>query len=67
MSSKKANPAANINFFKEARAELSKVTWPTRPEAIRLTTIVIITAVIAGVVMSAFDSVLVQGLKFLLP
>jgi preprotein translocase subunit SecE len=30
-----------INFFKEVKAELKKVTWPTRQETIKYTLIVI--------------------------
>ncbi len=41
---------AIIRYFRETRAEMSKVTWPTREEAIRLTGIVL--AVTAG--MAAF-------------
>jgi len=37
-----------INFLKEAKIELKKVTWPTREETIRYTlTVIVITAAIA--------------------
>ncbi len=39
-----------VRYLREARAEMSKVTWPTRDEAIRLTGIVL--AVTVG--MAAF-------------
>jgi len=39
-----------IRYLKQTRAELKKVTWPTRKEAIRLTAIVLAVTV----VMSAF-------------
>ncbi len=41
---------AIVRYIKETRAELRKVTWPTREEAINLTVIVV--AVTAG--MAAF-------------
>lgn len=37
-----------INFLKEAKIELKKVTWPTREEIIRYTlTVIVITSAIA--------------------
>ena len=40
-----------INYFKEVRLELTKVTWPKRIQVIRLTLIVfIISAIVAGYV-----------------
>jgi preprotein translocase subunit SecE len=43
-----------ITFFKEARVELKKVTWPTRQEAIRHT----ITVVVISVAVAAYLGVL---------
>ncbi len=34
-------PQKGINFLKEVRTELKRVTWPTRKEAIRYTLVVI--------------------------
>jgi len=41
----------------EVAGELSKVTWPTRPETWRNTIVVIITSVIAAAYLFLFDSV----------
>jgi len=38
-AAKKEN--AIVRYFKETRAELRKVTWPTRQEALNLTLIVV--------------------------
>jgi preprotein translocase subunit SecE len=46
---------ALVRYFKDTRAEISKVTWPTREEGIRLTTIVFVVTVIAAIVISAID------------
>ncbi len=50
---------AVTRYLKEVRAEMSKVTWPTRDEAIRLTLIVlaatIFMAFFLGVVDWTFD------------
>lgn len=42
-------------FLKEVRTELAKVSWPSRPQAIRLTLIVIAASVVAALFLSAFD------------
>jgi len=44
-----------VVFFKEAKTELKKVTWPTRQEAIRLTEIVIGITVAVGLYIGALD------------
>lgn len=42
-------------FLKEVRTELSKVSWPSRAQATRLTLIVIAATVIAAIFLGAFD------------
>lgn len=42
-------------FFSEARQELRHVNWPTRDEAVRLTSIVIGLSVGLAVFLGAFD------------
>ncbi|OGV89426.1 preprotein translocase subunit SecE [Microgenomates group bacterium RBG_19FT_COMBO_39_10] len=49
---KKAKPFV---FLKEVRTELTKVSWPSREQAIRLTLIVIATTVVAALFLGAFD------------
>ena len=42
---------AVLNYFREVRLELSKVTWPKREQVVKLTLIVfIISAIVAGYV-----------------
>jgi preprotein translocase subunit SecE len=43
-----------VRYFRETRAELRKVVWPTREEAINLTGVVVVTIV----AMSAFFGVI---------
>lgn len=53
---KKAAPKkSRFRFFGETVAELKKVTWPTRQEAIRLTIIVIIVCTILGAILGSID------------
>ena len=42
-------------FLKEARTELTKVSWPSRAQAIRLSLIVIAATVVAAIFLGAFD------------
>ena len=53
----KAQPNAIQRFWRETVGELRKVSWPTRPEAINLTIIVLIVLV----VMSIFLGVIVDA------
>ena len=52
-----ANP---ITFLQEARSELMKVRWPTRPEIIRLTSVVIALSVAIGLFIGTLDALLVK-------
>ena len=51
------------NFFAESRQELRHVNWPTRQEAIRLTTIVIGMAIAIALFLGLFDYVLTEIIK----
>ena len=50
---KKPNRLAE--YFREARAEMRKVTWPTREEAINLTGIVLAVTVVMSILMWMLD------------
>ena len=51
----KANP---FEFIQQVRAEVSKVTWPTRKETMITTIMVVIMAVVASLFFFAADMVL---------
>lgn len=55
-----------VDFFKEVRAELAKVTWPSRPEVIRLTAVVIGASVLVGIYLGGLDYVFTKLVEFLL-
>ncbi|KPL19563.1 MAG: hypothetical protein AMJ93_13070 [Anaerolineae bacterium SM23_84] len=42
-------------YLKEVRAELRKVTWPSRAEVLRLSTIVMVVLLISSAVMALVD------------
>ncbi|NWF78336.1 MAG: preprotein translocase subunit SecE [Chloroflexi bacterium] len=56
-ASTKSVPAqkARFSFFTEVIAELRKVHWPTRQEALRLSLLVLIVCVIVGAILGVLD------------
>jgi preprotein translocase subunit SecE len=46
-----------IQFLKEARLELKKVSWPSRKELVGSTTLVIVVSVLAGLFLGLLDVV----------
>jgi preprotein translocase subunit SecE len=44
-----------VRYFKETRAELRKVTWPTRQQATNLTLIVLAVTLAMALFLGAFD------------
>jgi preprotein translocase subunit SecE len=55
-----------MNFFNEALLELKTVQWPTREEAIKLTTYVVIVSIIVGILIFGIDYVLNIGLSYII-
>ncbi len=49
-----------VRYLRETRAELSKVSWPTRQEASNLTIIVLATVVVSSMILGSFDYVFAQ-------
>lgn len=54
-----------FTFINEVKAELGKVTWPTRPEVIRLTAVVIGISLVVGCYLGGLDLLFTEMLKFL--
>jgi preprotein translocase subunit SecE len=54
------------NFFRETVGELRKVSWPTWPEARRLTILVLIVMFAMGVYLSLVDRIASQLLNLVL-
>ena len=53
-------------WFRETIGELRKVSWPTLPEARRLTMIVIVTMIATGLVLGLLDFVFSTGIRTLI-
>lgn len=58
-----ANQKVNPNFATDIIDEMKKVSWPSRAETIRLTTIVIIVSLIIGIYVGIIDISLAKGLE----
>lgn len=51
--SKSDNPI--VKYVRDTRAELFKVTWPTREEGLRLTGLVVVVTIISGIALFGVD------------
>jgi len=54
------------DFVSEALFELRKVVWPTRPEATRITLVVLAVVLVISLILAGFDFVISQLIKLLL-
>lgn len=55
-----------IDFLKDVRVELAKVTWPTRKETIRYTLIVIGVSIVLALFLGVLDSAFQLGIQHLI-
>ncbi|MFA6532524.1 MAG: preprotein translocase subunit SecE [Patescibacteria group bacterium] len=60
-----ANQIVKANFATDIIDELKKVSWPTKAETVRLTTIVIIVSLIIGLYVGIIDILLAKGLEII--
>lgn len=51
-------------FIEEAKNELRKIVWPTRPETIQTTAVVVLMVVVAALFLWATDAALMQCIQF---
>lgn len=55
-----------VQYFRETRAELRKVVWPTREEATNLTVIVVVTIIVMSIFFGTVDYLLTQLFRLLI-
>jgi len=55
-----------LQFFREVRVEIKKVTWPTRKETLASTVVVLITTFIIAAFLGVVDFLLSSGVERLL-
>ncbi len=61
---RRGNPVSR--YLRETFAELKKVTWPARPDALRLTGLVLVIVIISSLVLGALDYIFAQVVRFLI-
>lgn len=55
-----------VSFFQEVVTELKKVIWPTRPELVKLTVVVIAVSVGVGIYLGGLDFVFTKLIEIIL-
>jgi len=55
-----------VRYLRETRAELSKVSWPSRQEALNLTGIVLLTVLVSSLVLGSFDYLFAELFSFII-
>jgi preprotein translocase subunit SecE len=46
-----------VNYFREARGELSRVTWPTREEIMQSTQVILLFAIAFMIILGSYDAI----------
>lgn len=54
-----------LAFFSESKTEVKRITWPSRPEAMQTTLIVIGVTVLISLILWGFDRIIVSLITFL--
>lgn len=55
-----------IQYLSEVRSEMSKVTWPSRNQTVKMTIIVLIVSVVVGVLIGGLDLLLTRFFRVLI-
>jgi len=55
-----------LKYFEETKLELGKVTWPTKPEIIGSTIVVVVTSIMISAFLYVVDTGLTAVVSFLL-
>lgn len=55
-----------IKFLKEVKTELKKVKWPTQPEVIKMTGIVIAVSIIVGLFIALLDFIFTKLMELII-
>jgi preprotein translocase subunit SecE len=61
-----ATTKSPVEFFKQVRQEVNKVTWPTRKETTLTTTMVLAMVVMASIFFLLVDLLLSKGISLIL-
>ncbi len=55
-----------VEFFRQVRTEVAKVTWPSRKETMLTTTMVFVMVIMASIFFLAVDALLSTGITAIL-
>jgi preprotein translocase subunit SecE len=66
LAEKSKKPNAIQRYFRETSGELRKVSWPTWPEARRLTILVLLVMLLMGIFLGLIDLIGREGINVLL-
>jgi len=55
----------STTYFREVRGELRKVAWPTRPEVVRYSSIVLVTLIVLTSLIFGLDYVFAKAIFYL--
>jgi preprotein translocase subunit SecE len=66
MKEQKQQQNAVVRYLKEVRSEMSKVIWPTREQAINLTSIVLTVMIAMGLFLGLIDYAFGQMIQLLI-
>ncbi|MBQ1949935.1 MAG: preprotein translocase subunit SecE [Treponema sp.] len=53
-------------FFRESKAEMKKVVWPTRDDVVSSVKVVIISTIIVAVVLGLLDFAFTEAFRFIM-
>lgn len=53
-------------FFRESKAEMRKVVWPTRDDVVSSVKVVIISTIIVAVVLGLLDFAFTEAFRFIM-
>lgn len=62
----KKQPNSVAKYFKDLKSEFKKVVWPTKKQVINNTTVVLVTILLIGIFVGAFDTIGGWALKMFL-
>ena len=57
-SAPRSLPARLVGFLRDVRAEIGKVTWPTRDEIRKATLVIVVFVTVLGLLIGLMDTVL---------
>ena len=66
MAKSEASKTGPVEFFKQVRVEMKRVTWPTRQETIVSTIAVFIMVTLAAIFLYTADQIIAVILRFIM-